>query len=77
MTLTVSSGDVQREIVFDSGETAVHEVGLGCPDDSPTCAVRLDVDGARSPQEVRGSRDGRTLGVGLYNIGFRFEQEAR
>lgn len=77
VTLTVSSGDVQREIVFDSGETAVHEVGLGCPDDSPTCAVRLDVDGARSPQEVRGSRDRRTLGVGLYNIGFRFEQEAR
>ena len=76
VTLTVSSGDVQREIVFDSGETAVHEIALGCRDDIPTCTVRLDVDGARSPQEVRGSRDGRTLGVGLYNIGFRFEQEA-
>ena len=77
VTLTVSSGDAQREIVFDGGATAVHEVGLGCPEESRTCTVRLDVDGARSPQEVRGSRDRRTLGIGLYNVGFRFEQEQR
>lgn len=28
VTLTVGSGDAQQEIVFDSGATAVHEVGL-------------------------------------------------
>ena len=77
VTLTVSSGDMKREIVFASGETAVQEVSLDCPDDSATCTVRLDVDGARSPREVRGTQDNRMLGVGLYNIGFRFGREAR
>ena len=75
VTLTASSGDVQEEIVFDSGETAVHEIVLGCPDDIPACTVGLIVDGARSPREVRGSADSRTLGIALYNIGFRFDQE--
>ena len=77
VTLTVSSGDMTREIVFASGETAVQEVRLDCPDDSATCTVRLDVDGARSPREVRGTQDNRMLGIGLYNIGFRFGREPR
>ncbi len=75
VTLTVSSGNTQREIVFDSGATVVHEVGLDCPDDSAACTVQVEVDGARSPREVRGSEDGRTLGVGLYNVGFRFDRQ--
>ena len=77
VTLTVRSGDVEQEIAFDGGATAVHEFALGCPADGDTCAVRLQVDGARSPREVRGAQDGRTLGIGLYNIGFRFAQEPR
>ena len=72
VTLTVSSGEAREEIVFDSGGTAVHEVGLDCPADAATCTVQVDVDGARSPHEVRGSQDGRTLGIGLYSVGFRF-----
>ena len=75
VTLTASSGDVEHEIVFDSGETAVHEVPLDCPRDSDSCTVQLDIDGARSPREVRGSADGRRLGIALNNIGFRFDQE--
>ena len=75
VTLTVRSGEAEQALAFDSGATAVHEFGLDCPDDSGTCTVALDVDGARSPQEVRGSADGRTLGIALYNVGFTFGQE--
>ena len=77
VTLTVRSGDEEQEITFDGGATAVHEFGLGCPADGDACTVLLNVDGARSPREVRGAQDGRTLGIGLFNIGFRFEQEPR
>ncbi|MCY4599481.1 MAG: phospholipid carrier-dependent glycosyltransferase [Acidobacteria bacterium] len=75
VTLIVRSGEVEEEILFDGGGLAVHDVPLGCPDEAATCTVYLDVDGARSPSDVRGSADGRTLGVGLYNIGFEFDQE--
>lgn len=77
VTLTVRSGDAEEQIVFDGGGLALHELALGCPDDSATCTVSVDVDGARSPREVRGSQDGRTLGIALYNIGFRYAQEER
>ena len=72
VTLTVRSGEVEDEIVFDGGGLAVHELALGCPEDGATCTVLLNVDGARSPRDVRGSADGRTLGIGLHNVGFRF-----
>lgn len=77
VTLTVRAGAVEQEIVFDGAATAVHEIGLGCPDDGDACTVLLNVDGARSPREVRGSEDGRTLGIGLYNVGFRDGPEER
>lgn len=76
VTLTARSGDVEDQIVFDGGGLALHELSLGCPDDGATCTVELIVDGARSPLDVGGSADGRTLGIAVYNIGFRFDQEA-
>ena len=77
VTLTVRAGAVEQEIVLDGGATAVHEIGLGCPDDGDACTVLLRVDGARSPRDVRGSADGRTLGIALYNVGFRDGPEER
>ncbi len=77
VTLTVRAGAVEQEIVLDGGAIAVHEIGLGCPDDGDACTVLLRVDGARSPRDVRGSADGRTLGIALYNVGFRDGPEER
>ena len=72
VTLTARSGEVRQQIVFDSGGLAVHEVGLDCPESGDTCTVQLDVDGARTPSEVSGSADSRTLGVALHGIGIRY-----
>jgi hypothetical protein len=72
MTVTARSGGVEHVIRFDDGETAVHEVPLACTGLGETCAVELEIDGARSPREVSGLPDARTLGIALYRIGFRF-----
>ena len=72
MTVTARSGGVEHAIRFDDGETAVHEVPLGCTGFRDACAVELEIDGARSPQEVSGLSDARTLGIAVYRIGFRF-----
>ena len=39
---------------------------------SDDCTVQLEIDGARSPREVQGTMDARTLGIALNRIGFRF-----
>ena len=72
VTVTARSGGVEHVIRFDDGETAVHEVPLACTGLGETCAVALEIDGARSPREVSGLPDARTLGIALYRIGFRF-----
>lgn len=76
VTLVALSGGREEALVFDSSEVAVHEIGLDCPRESRACTVLLNVHGARSPSAVSGSPDGRTLGIALYNIGFRSGREA-
>lgn len=72
VTVTARSGGAARVIRFDDGATAVHEAPLACPVDLDVCTVQLEIDGARSPREVYGTQDARTLGIALYRIGFRF-----
>ncbi len=71
VTVTARSGDVEHVIRFDSGETALEEVPLACGD-SDVCTVQLEIDGARSPRDVQGAADARTLGIAVNRIGFRF-----
>ncbi len=72
VTVTARSGGVEHVIRFDDGGTAVHEVPLACTSFRAACTVELEIDGARSPRDVLGLQDDRTLGIALYRIGFRF-----
>lgn len=72
VTVTARSDGADRVMRFDHARTGVHEVPLACPPDRDACTVQLEIDGARSPREVYGSPDGRTLGVALHRMGFRF-----
>ncbi len=72
VTVTARSGGTEHVVRFDDGGTGVHEVPLACTDLEDACAVELEIDGARSPREVSGLPDARTLGIALYRIGFRF-----
>lgn len=72
VTMTARSGRVEHVVRFDDGETAVREVSLGCAGVGDLCTVELEIDGARSPREVSGLPDARTLGIALYRVGFRF-----
>ena len=72
VTVTARSGGGEHVIRMDHGETAVREAPLACAIGRDACAVELEIDGARSPREVHGISDARTLGIALYRIGFRF-----
>ncbi len=71
VTLTVRSGAAERVIRFDDSADRLHEVPLACPLRGDTCTLQLAIDGARSPNDVRGGPDRRELGIALYRIGFR------
>ncbi len=76
VTVTARSGGVEHVIPFDHGRTVVQEVPLACTAFRDDCTVELEIDGARSPREVRrdvrGTQDARTLGVAVNRIGFSF-----
>ena len=70
--LSAETVGVEHVIGFDDGATAVHDIPLDCPTGRGVCTVQLSIEGARSPREVYGEGDERTLGIALYRIGFRF-----
>ncbi len=76
VTVTARSGGVEHVIRFDHGRTVVQEVPLVCTTFRDDCTVELEIDGARSPREVRrdvgGTQDARTLGIAVNRIGFSF-----
>ena len=76
MTVTARSGGAEHVIRFDHGRTVVQEVPLACTTLGDDCTVELEIDRARSPREVRrevrGTQDGRTLGIAVNRIGFGF-----
>ena len=76
VTVTARSGGVEHVIRFDHGQTVVQETPLRCTTFREDCTVELEIDGARSPREVRGevrgTQDARTLGIAVNRIGFRF-----
>ena len=72
VTVTARSGAVEHVIRFDEGRTAEYDVPLSCTAFGDDCTVQLEIDGARSPREVQGTMDARTLGIALNRIGFRF-----
>ena len=74
VTLTARSGAAERVVRFDDIATRMREIPLACPIRGDRCTLQLEIDGARSPSDVRGGPDLRQLGIALYRIGFRFAE---